>query len=75
MKIQIHEFDGCFSIDITAETMADAALLVRMARDTTKETRHFSTTPFRDGEFITHITLGKRRRSRAVIHQGEGSAK
>lgn len=70
MRAHIQEHEGCFTIDVTAETLAEAALLVRIARDATKDIRHFSTTPHKNGESGTFITLGKRRRSRAMLHVG-----
>jgi hypothetical protein len=61
MKVIIVEREGCFGMEATAETMAEAALLVRMGMNATKEIRCLSATANQDGTFGACIVLGKHR--------------
>ncbi len=63
MKVQFIETDGCFSIDLTAETMQEAAALVRFGMNRTDEIRHGSTIASREGEFSTAVVFGKNKRA------------
>lgn len=59
MKITLKEWEGCFGFDLEAESMQDAALLVRMGMNATKEIRHISATANQDGTFHGSLVLGK----------------
>lgn len=67
MKIQITEHEGCFGLDITPESMAEAALLTRLALNATKEVRSLDTTAAGSGDFNTWIVFGKRRRPTSSV--------
>lgn len=66
MKITLNEYEGCFCFDLEAETLNDAALLVRFGRNATKEVRSAATSvgeANRDGNFpvTAYATIGKRK--------------
>lgn len=43
MKVLIQEHEGCFSIDLNAETLGEAALLTRMGVDARERINHLAT--------------------------------
>ena len=61
MKVEVLEYEGCFSISISPETMAEAARLVRFGLNATKEVRSVDTIAYSDGTFSSHVVFGKRR--------------
>jgi hypothetical protein len=67
MKATVDEFDECFSIELTAETINEAASLTRMGMNATKELTYFCTDVFKDGSFISTIELGKNKRAETII--------
>jgi hypothetical protein len=67
MKIELHEYEGCFSFDLTAESVADAALIARLAVNATKDVRGCSAHASEDGEFTGAFTVGKRKESTGSI--------
>lgn len=67
MKITLQEYDGCFSFDMEAETLKDAALLVRMGINATKEIRFLSAIAPSDGDFRGIVVIGKRKRPTAEV--------
>ena len=67
MKVEMDEYDGCFRISFTAETVEDAAKLSRMAVNRTTELRSCSADAYKDGTFYGHIIIGKRRDSTSTI--------
>mgnify|MGYP000849189897 CR=1 FL=1 len=67
MKIYMTENEGCFAFDMTAETMADAALLARFSNNVTNEVRSATTNAHKDGTFTGYCVLGKRRRADSCI--------
>lgn len=60
MKITFSENEGCFGFELTAETLADAALLARAAMNTKGICTQFS----KSGEITGWLTLTKPRESR-----------
>lgn len=62
MKITAKEHDGCFSFDISAETLAEAALLVRFGMNRTK-LRTSDSNARADGTFDASLVFGKSRRA------------
>ena len=67
MKISMIENEGCFAFNMTAETMADAALLTRFSTNVTNEVRSATTNAHKDGTFTGYCVLGKRRRADSRI--------
>ena len=63
MKIEFSENDGCFHFAMIAETMADAALLVRFGVNATNEVRHLSAIANGDGTFGGSLVLGKHKKA------------
>lgn len=71
MKIELHEYEGCFSFDIEAENMKDAAALMRWARNGTKDVQYAAIIPNADNVVQGFITMGKRKKLRETIYLGE----
>ena len=67
MKISMTENEGCFAFTMTAETMADAALLTRFSINVTNEVRIATANAYKDGTFMGYCVLGKRRRADSRI--------
>ena len=67
MKVTVNEHQGCFGIDLAPETMAEAALLVRLGVNATAEIRTCSTKAYNDGTFGFDLVLGKHRRADSAI--------
>lgn len=59
MKIAFMEHDGCFSLDLTAETVQDAAHLARLGLTAKKEVRLIHAYPDGDGTFTASVVIGK----------------
>lgn len=69
MKAQFTEHEGCFSIDLQAENMQDAALLVRLGTNATSELRHLSTVVNQCGTFESSIVIAKRKQATSVVQK------
>lgn len=67
MKITLFENDGCFGLDFSAESMADAALLTRFGMNRTSEIRSSGVQANRDGTFAGHMIFGKSKRANNEI--------
>jgi hypothetical protein len=67
MKITMTEHDGCFSFDMIAETMEDAALLVRFGVNHTKEFRHVGVVANRGGDFQAAVVIAARKDNNNLI--------
>ena len=67
MKLKFDEYEGCFSIELEAESLADAAFLVRMGMNTTQEIRVCGTTVMQNGDFYGHLVLAKNRRADSAV--------
>lgn len=59
MKVLVSEHDGCFGVDLTAETMQEAATLVRMGMNRTEEVHHAAASAGKGGEFGFCLVFGK----------------
>lgn len=59
MKVKATEFDGCHSFELEAETLADAAFLVRMGMNSTPELRSLGADAYKDGTIFGYIVIGK----------------
>lgn len=59
MKLSMHENEGCFALNITAENPVEMALLARFGTNVTQEIRYLTTVASNDGEFHTSMVLGK----------------
>lgn len=71
MKITLNEWDGCFCLDFEAENLADAAMLVRLGRNGTKEVRAGNVSVQEKG-VTGYITIGKRKGlTRAAFNIGD----
>lgn len=69
MKAEVDEYDGCFSIILEAETLAEAAIVVRMGINATKELRCVDALATRNGDnpIYVAIVIGKRKQSESGI--------
>lgn len=72
MKATVHEYGGCFSIDLEAETLEDAAFLTRMGLNATRELRSRYACVSGEGKFSTSITFGKAKRASSEIVRRRG---
>ena len=61
MKLKFAELEGCFSIDLDAETLEDAAFLVRFGINATSELRCATSYVDQNGSFGSAIVIGKRK--------------
>ncbi len=63
MIVEVIERDSVFSIDLTAETMEDAAKLTRMGMNAKKEIRCVETYVASDGTFQSTMEIVKSKRA------------
>lgn len=71
MRVELHEYDGCFEISLVAETVEEAAQLVRMGMNTTKELRYQRTYAYQSG-ISADVVLGKSKRADASVPKRGG---
>lgn len=67
MKATFIEYDGCFGIEFHAETMAEAATLVRFGANRTDELRVCSADVSREGNFTAAIVFKKSKRANSDV--------
>jgi len=67
MKFELIEEEGCFAINMTAETMAEAAQLVRFGMNSTQELRSMGASARTDGEFQGWTVFAKHRRASEYV--------
>lgn len=67
MIITFVEHDGCFGIDLQAETLQEAAQLVRLGMNRKAEIQHCSSSVFKDGAFYASVVFGKHKRASEVV--------
>lgn len=63
MKVKFTENGGCYCASLEAETVAEAAALVRMGMDSTRELRSCSTEAYQDGTVSSYIVVGKSKKA------------
>lgn len=61
MKVDIEEYEGCFSIDFTPETVEDAVMLVRLKTNGIKEVRSIYVHAHKDLSMSGSVVIGKRK--------------
>lgn len=69
MTITFTEHEGCFSFNLAAETMQDAALIARFAINATSEIRHLSGIANQDGTFTGGLVIAKHKRADGFIQR------
>lgn len=67
MKIEVHEFDHCFCFELAAETLEEAALLVRFGINATTELRGSNAWAGAKGPIGVSIDIGKRKASTSTV--------
>ena len=67
MKIQFTEHEGCFEISLTAETMQEAAGLVRFGMNRTNEIRSAGADVYKDGTFGSNVVFGKSKKANSNV--------
>ena len=67
MKVKVEEFDGCFSIDMEPETVAEAAILLRVAINGKKEVRGIYCSAYTDLTMSASVVIGKRKDTSSQI--------
>lgn len=71
MKVELHEYSGCFSISLVAETVEEAAKLVRMGMNSTKDLRYLRTYAYDTG-VSADVVLGKSKRADSSVPKRNG---
>lgn len=61
MKVTLTEYPGCFGIDMHAECLQDATVLVRLGMNYTKELRACTVQACGDDDIWGYVVIGKRR--------------
>ena len=69
MKIKIYEGGERFDFEFEPESIADAALLARLALNATKVVHLVSTTARKDGAFTGWLAIGKRKQPDGEIRR------
>ena len=67
MKASLLESDHGFSLSLVAENMEDAAKLVRMGVNATKELKLLDTAAYKDGSIASYITVGKSKKPTSSV--------
>jgi hypothetical protein len=67
MKIDLIEYNGCFSLDLIPETVGDAARILRLAKNGIKEVRGINAHALKSDEILCSVVIGKRRRPDSKI--------
>lgn len=67
MKATLTEYDGCFRIDLEAESITDAVKLTRLGVNHTKELRSVGAYATSKGEFLASVVIGRRREATSAI--------
>ncbi|NOS72035.1 MAG: hypothetical protein HOP33_19170 [Verrucomicrobia bacterium] len=68
MKVIFTEYDGCFGVDLSAETMQEAALLTRLGTNATK-THRLMVLADKEGQFDASIIFEKHKRADGYIQK------
>ena len=63
MKITMIENDGCFAFNMTAETPADSAMLVRFGANAIEKINSMSSQASKDGEITASLVIAKHKQS------------
>jgi hypothetical protein len=69
MKVALDEYEGCFGIVLTPETLEDAAKILRMGMNGTKEVRNVSADVYPDNTLYGYVTIGKRKQPTSSVRQ------
>ena len=67
MKAIVREFDGCFSVDIDAENMEEAAVLIRMAMNSVLKFRTLETWVPQGAQISMAIVTPKKKNSTNAV--------
>ena len=67
MKITMHEYEGCFSFELEAETLADAALLTRFGMNATRTVQYVSCNVNQGGKFEGGLVISKHKRANSDV--------
>lgn len=65
----MQEFEGCFSFDMEAENMADAALLVRFRTNARNKINSMHTIASEAGKFESGLVIAKHHRSTGEVQK------
>lgn len=68
MKATLTEYYGCFSIELEAETLAEAAIITRAGMNSTKELRSLDAyVGAQDGTFVLSTVLAKSKKANGNV--------
>lgn len=71
VKVEVREYEGCFGIDLTPETIEEAALLIRLGINGTLELRSLNAAAHSSGRIDASLVIGKRKQQRANVKAGK----
>ena len=71
MKVNVNEHGGCFSINLEPETIAEAALLIRLGINGTKEVRSLSAYASGDNTISACVVIGKHKKPSSQVAKGK----
>lgn len=71
MKLTITEYNDDFTFDLTPETMAEAALLVRLGMNAIKTVKYVSTNANQDGAIYGSVAIAKSKRPVSQVGRGK----
>jgi hypothetical protein len=66
MKVELREYDGQFQFRLSAEDVAEAALLVRLGLNSTKQVEKIYTVAA-EKEVFSWVSVGKKKNSRYCV--------
>lgn len=69
MKLLYCEDEACFALDFDAETLEDAAFLVRLGMNSTNELRSLQSCVNQKGGFASSVVIAKRKQSTDTIQK------
>lgn len=59
MKLNLIEHEGCFEVNMEAETLADAAQIVRFGSGALQKINSLGATAYKDGAVSGHLVIAK----------------
>lgn len=70
MKVELNEYGTCFEIALTPETLEDAAKLIRLGINGTREVRNVFAFASSDKTISGGVTIGKRKKPASKVVAG-----
>jgi len=71
VKCEVTEYPGFFGVELTPETIEEAAVLIRLGMNATRELRYVGAAARSDKTIDASITIGKAKRGASAIARGK----